>query len=144
MSNNPDRDWLDGQYACECIECHGDFTGHIASNICRMCATPVRQTTMTYDAQGVRFAEPLRVHDGEQLSLDYTTMVATVVDVPLKSGDPVDTGTDADRRRLTLAEAEAGGLPTPWTATEKQAAWDACHDYGLRLLRAAAQECGIA
>jgi hypothetical protein len=64
--------------------------------------------------------------------------------VSIKSGDRIDTGVYPTRRRLTLEEAEAGGLPTPWTATEKQQAWNAVHGYGLRLLRAAIHEVGVA
>jgi hypothetical protein len=41
----------------------------------------------------------------------------------MKSGDRVDTGTGDERRPLTLAEAEAGGLPEPMTADE----WAAMH-----------------
>lgn len=39
----------------------------------------------------------------------------------IRSGDRIATGTGANRRRLTLAEAEAGGLPEPFTREE----WDA-------------------
>lgn len=39
----------------------------------------------------------------------------------IRSGDRIATGTGASRRRLTLAEAEAGGLPEPFTREE----WDA-------------------
>jgi len=41
----------------------------------------------------------------------------------MKSGDRVDTGTGDERRPLTLAEAEAGGLPEPLTKSE----WAAMH-----------------
>jgi hypothetical protein len=41
----------------------------------------------------------------------------------MKSGDRVATGTGDDRRPLTLAEAEAGGLPEPMTKDE----WAAMH-----------------
>lgn len=46
----------------------------------------------------------------------------------LRSGDRVVTGTGANRRRLTLAEAEAGGLPEPFTKEE----WDAMYYASLR------------
>ena len=36
----------------------------------------------------------------------------------IRSGDRIPTGTGPDRRRLTLAEAEAGGLPEPFTRDE--------------------------
>jgi hypothetical protein len=36
----------------------------------------------------------------------------------IRSGDPIATGTGEDRRRLTLEEAEAGGLPEPMTREE--------------------------
>lgn len=36
----------------------------------------------------------------------------------IRSGDRVATGTGANRRRLTLEEAEAGGLPEPMTREE--------------------------
>ena len=38
-----------------------------------------------------------------------------------RSGDRIATGTGASRRRLTLEEAEAGGLPEPMTREEWQA-----------------------
>jgi hypothetical protein len=41
----------------------------------------------------------------------------------MKSGDRVATGTGDERRPLTLAEAEAGGLPEPLTTDE----WAAMH-----------------
>lgn len=41
----------------------------------------------------------------------------------IRSGDRIATGTGANRRRLTLEEAEAGGLPEPMTREE----WDAMH-----------------
>ena len=41
----------------------------------------------------------------------------------MNSGDRVDTGTGDARRPLTLAEAEAGGLPEPMTKDE----WTAMH-----------------
>jgi len=37
---------------------------------------------------------------------------------PIRSGDRIATGTGPDRRRLTQAEAEAGGLPEPFTKDE--------------------------
>ncbi len=39
----------------------------------------------------------------------------------LRSGDRVETGVDGQRRRLTEAEAQAGGLPTPFTSREWRA-----------------------
>jgi transcriptional regulator with XRE-family HTH domain len=36
----------------------------------------------------------------------------------VRSGQRIDTGTGAARRRLTLEEAQGGGLPTPFTAEE--------------------------
>ena len=39
----------------------------------------------------------------------------------IRSGDRIATGTGVNRRRLTLEEAEAGGLPEPMTRGE----WDA-------------------
>lgn len=36
----------------------------------------------------------------------------------IKSGDRILTGTGQNRRRLTLEEAEAGGLPEPMTQEE--------------------------
>lgn len=36
----------------------------------------------------------------------------------MKSGDQVKTGTGPKRRHLTVLEAEAGGLPEPFTAAE--------------------------
>jgi hypothetical protein len=36
----------------------------------------------------------------------------------IRSGQRIPTGTGAARRRLTQAEAEAGGLPEPMTAEE--------------------------
>lgn len=45
--------------------------------------------------------------------------MATGVTRPLlRSGERVETGTEGTRRRLTEAEAMAGGLPTPFTARE--------------------------
>ena len=44
-----------------------------------------------------------------------------VADRPIRSGDRIATGTGAARRRLTQAEAEAGGLPERFTAEEWQA-----------------------
>lgn len=41
----------------------------------------------------------------------------------LRSGDRIMTGTGANRRRLTTAEAEAGALPEMMTQEE----WDAMH-----------------
>ena len=41
----------------------------------------------------------------------------------IRSGDRIATGTGRDRRRLTLEEAEAGGLPEPMTRHE----WDAMY-----------------
>ena len=43
----------------------------------------------------------------------------------------IDTGTGPARRRLTLAEAEAGGVPTPFTRAE----WDAMHRTSLQYYR---------
>lgn len=43
----------------------------------------------------------------------------------IRSGDRIATGTGANRRRLTLEEAEAGGLPEPMTREE----WDAMYRY---------------
>lgn len=36
----------------------------------------------------------------------------------IRSGDRIPTGTGAARRRLTQAEAEAGGVPEPFTDVE--------------------------
>ena len=47
----------------------------------------------------------------------------------IRSGDRIPTGTGPDRRRLTLAEAEAGGLPEPFTRDE----WDAMYYTSLTL-----------
>lgn len=44
---------------------------------------------------------------------------------PIRSGDRIATGTGAARRRLTVAEAEAGGLPEPFTPDEWRAMADA-------------------
>lgn len=41
----------------------------------------------------------------------------------IRSGDRIATGTGANRRRLTLEEAEAGGLPERFTREE----WDAMY-----------------
>ena len=41
----------------------------------------------------------------------------------IRSGDRIATGMGGNRRRLTLEEAEAGGLPEPMTRGE----WDAMH-----------------
>ena len=41
----------------------------------------------------------------------------------IRSGDRIATGTGASRRRLTLEEAEAGGLPEPMTREE----WNAMY-----------------
>lgn len=41
----------------------------------------------------------------------------------IRSGDRIATGTGLSRRRLTLEEAEAGGLPEPMTREE----WDAMY-----------------
>ena len=43
----------------------------------------------------------------------------------IRSGDRIATGTGPYRRPLTLAEAEAGGLPEPMTREE----WDAMYRY---------------
>ncbi len=43
----------------------------------------------------------------------------------IRSGDRIATGTGANRRRLTLEEAEAGGLPEPMTREEWRAMWRA-------------------
>ena len=47
----------------------------------------------------------------------------------IRSGDRIPTGTGAARRRLTQAEAEAGGLPEPMTAEE----WEAMYNASRRL-----------
>jgi hypothetical protein len=48
----------------------------------------------------------------------------------IRSGDRIPTGTGAARRRLTLAEAEAGGLPEPMTREEWRAMAEASrHDH---------------
>jgi hypothetical protein len=56
----------------------------------------------------------------------------------MKSGDRVDTGTGDARRPLTLAEAEAGGLPERMTSDE----WAAMHraSAGSAAERGAAEE----
>lgn len=43
----------------------------------------------------------------------------------IRSGDRIATGTGANRRRLTLEEAEAGALPEPMTREEWRAMWRA-------------------
>ena len=43
----------------------------------------------------------------------------------IRSGDRIATGTGASRRRLTLEEAEAGGLPEPFTREEWHAMYQA-------------------
>lgn len=43
----------------------------------------------------------------------------------IRSGDRIVTGVGKDRRRLTLEEAEAGGLPEPYTREE----WDEMYRY---------------
>ena len=43
----------------------------------------------------------------------------------IRSGDRIATGTGGNRRRLTLEEAEAGGLPEPMTREEWRAMWRA-------------------
>lgn len=50
--------------------------------------------------------------------------VANCGGVMIKSGDRIATGTGANRRRLTEAEAMAGGLPDPMTKEE----WRLLHD----------------
>jgi hypothetical protein len=47
------------------------------------------------------------------------------------SGDRVPTGTGVFRRRLTLAEAEAGALPEPFTKLE----WQLMRETSRQLLR---------
>lgn len=53
---------------------------------------------------------------------------------PIRSGDRIATGTGAARRRLTVAEAEAGGLPERMTRAEWDAMADASRAYHNRLL----------
>lgn len=56
----------------------------------------------------------------------------SAVTEPVKAVVRIDTGTGPDRRRLTEAEAQAGGIPTPFTPRE----WDdmhmACASYVLK------------
>lgn len=51
----------------------------------------------------------------------------------IRSGDRIRTDTGTARRPLTLAEAEAGGLPEPFTAQE----WEAAFAGSLRAEHAA-------
>lgn len=51
----------------------------------------------------------------------------------IRSGDRIPTGTGPNRRRLTVAEAEAGGLPDRMTRDE----WRAMHDASLQAQQAA-------
>lgn len=57
----------------------------------------------------------------------------------IRSGDRIPTGTGATRRRLTLAEAEAGGLPEPMTREEWRAMADASRRDHERLIYLAVQ-----
>lgn len=50
----------------------------------------------------------------------------------IRSGERIPTGTGAARRRLTLAEAEAGGLPEPMTREEWVNMYHASMDYHNR------------
>lgn len=52
----------------------------------------------------------------------------------IRSGDRIATGTGKDRRRLTVAEAEAGGLPEPFTREEWDDLAHASRTYHNRLL----------
>ena len=53
----------------------------------------------------------------------------------IRSGDRIRTETGTARRPLTLAEAEAGGLPEPFTRDEWRAAYAATAAYAGELLR---------
>jgi hypothetical protein len=54
-----------------------------------------------------------------------------------RSGERVPTGVGAQRRRLTLAEAEAGCLPDRFTAEE----WQAMHAASACISRPDDEEC---
>lgn len=60
----------------------------------------------------------------------------------IRSGDRIPTGTGASRRRLTLAEAEAGGLPEPMTREEWRAMAEASRHDHERLIFEAVQHHG--
>jgi len=52
----------------------------------------------------------------------------------IKSGDRIPTGTGPNRRRLTLEEAEAGGLPEPMTKEEWHAMFRTSRSYHNELI----------
>lgn len=52
----------------------------------------------------------------------------------IRSGDRIATGTGANRRRLTLEEAEAGGLPEPFTREEWDEMYHASRAYHKELI----------
>lgn len=62
----------------------------------------------------------------------------------MTSGDRIDTGTGETRRRLTEAEAHAGGLPARFTAKEWRHMASAVEDYTDRLFRQRARAAGVA
>jgi hypothetical protein len=53
-----------------------------------------------------------------------------------RSGERIATGTGAERRRLTLEQAEAGCLPEPFTADEWRSAYTAAGEYAEQLFAA--------
>ena len=55
----------------------------------------------------------------------------------IRSGDRIATGTGPNRRRLTLEEAEAGGLPEPMTREEWDEMWRYSRAYHNGLIAAA-------
>lgn len=62
----------------------------------------------------------------------------------MKSGDRIATGTGEARRRLTEAEAHAGGLPERMTAQEWRRMAGSVEDYTDRLFRLRARSSGVA
>ena len=54
----------------------------------------------------------------------------------IRSGHRIATGTGASRRRLTLEEAEAGGLPEPMTRDEWDEMYRFCRAYHNKLIAA--------
>lgn len=68
-----------------------------------------------------RYGELIREIPCDMCAIDAARTVDA--EARMNSGDRVDTGTGDARRPLTLAEAEAGGLPEPLTKSE----WSAMH-----------------
>ena len=52
----------------------------------------------------------------------------------IRSGDRIPTGTGKSRRRLTLEEAQAGGLPDPFTPEEWAHMYKVCAEYHNSLI----------